>query len=77
MKFFRSNRYLLISYQLFFTSFFITLRKLTVNRINKSLARKALYDNIYADIGDAATNEAAESLRKEVGKLIFQHSERF
>ena len=69
MKFFRSNRYLLISYQLFFTSnFFITLRKLTVNRINKSLARKALYDNIYADIGDAATNEAAEALRKEVGK---------
>lgn len=42
------------------------IRRLTENRIQKSLARKALYDNIYADISGAATEESAEALRREV-----------
>jgi hypothetical protein len=48
-----------------------TNRRLTENRIQKSLARKALYDNIYADISGAATEESAEALRKEVRALPY------
>ena len=61
-----SSNTLLTSPHSFFFLFRIFCRKLTVNKINKSMARKALYDNIYADIGDAATEESAEVLRKEV-----------
>lgn len=49
-------------------------RRLTENRIQKSLARKALYDNIYADISGAATEESAEALRKEVRILTYMRS---
>jgi hypothetical protein len=37
-----------------------------VSRINKSLARKALYDNIYSDISENATEESVEALKKEI-----------
>ena len=48
--------------------FMCTYRRLTEHRIQKSLARKTLYDNIYADIGEAASEESAEALRREVRK---------
>jgi len=46
----------------------------TVSRINKSLARKALYDNIYSDISENATEESVEALKKEI-EMIEQSGE--
>jgi hypothetical protein len=47
-------------------SYFVHIRTQTVSRINKSLARKALYDNIYSDISENATEESVEALKKEI-----------
>ena len=62
--------YIYFFISLFLSYHFLIIRRLSILRINKSLARKALYDKIYADIGGAATEESAEALRKEVHTSI-------